>query len=73
MTHRTGAGVDKVASPLRLGHGFASPVHTGGLIKQHGASVRAAQAWLGHSTLSVTERYTLFDRLHHVVGRKWGM
>ncbi|MCB9530068.1 MAG: tyrosine-type recombinase/integrase [Myxococcales bacterium] len=76
------AGVDKVVSPHRLRHGFASLVHAGG-VKQRGASVRAVQAWLGHSTLSVTERYThlarptpeadlLFDRLHHVVG-KWGM
>lgn len=75
-------GVDKIVSPHRLRHGFASLVHAGG-VKQRGASVRTVQAWMGHSTLSVTERYThlarpsaegeaLFDRLGQVVGR-WGV
>ncbi|MCB9544233.1 MAG: tyrosine-type recombinase/integrase [Myxococcales bacterium] len=76
------AGVAKLVGPHRLRHGFASLVHAGGL-RQRGASVRAVQAWLGHSTLAVTERYThlarpsaagdeLFDRLGQFVGR-WGL
>jgi len=76
------AEIDKLVTPHRLRHGFASLVHAGG-VKQRGPSIRTVQAWLGHSTLSVTERYThlarptaegdqLFDRLHQVVGR-WGM
>ena len=69
-------------SPHRLRHGFASLVHAGG-VEQRGVSIRTVQAWLGHSTLAVTERYThlarptaagdaVFDRLRLIVGR-WGL
>lgn len=71
-------GVSKRVSPHRLRHGFASLVHAGG-IQTTGAPIRTVQAWLGHSNLSVTERYThlarpsaaadlLFDQLGSALG-----